>query len=196
MCWRVSPVENCGGQKVDLESQSLGVCGSLVRFYRAKERRDGNIGSIGMHAGRSFNIPGGHRVIELVWNHESKRFDLMPTVDVETLTFDNTVYPLTRLPADGSSHQNFEDFLDVFDTKTFKVDVYEIHKLLEHRLVSVPGSRVRAVEYKVHWKGCHKRDATWEPELNLVNCGAAGIVRKYRSIQSCPESVSHHEHRP
>jgi hypothetical protein len=106
----------------------------------------------------------------------------MPTVDVKTLTFDNTVYPLTRLPADGSSNQNFENFLDMFDTKTVKVDVYEIHKLLEHRLVSVPGSRVRAIEYKVHWKGYHKRDATWELEPNLINCGAAGIVRKYRSI--------------
>ena len=48
--------------------------------------------------------------------------------------------------------------------------------------MSVPCSRVRAIEYKVHWKGCHKRDATWEPEPNLVDCGAAGIVRKYRSI--------------
>ena len=54
------PVGNCGGQKVDLESESLGVHGSLVRFYRAKERRDGKLdsnGSVGMHAGRSFNIP-------------------------------------------------------------------------------------------------------------------------------------------
>jgi hypothetical protein len=180
-----SAVENCGGLKVDLESESLGVYGSLVRFYRAKERRDGKLdsnGSIGMYAGRSFNVPGGHRVIELVWNHESKRFDLMPTVDVKTVSFDNTVYPLTRLPVDGSSHDNFEDFLDMFDTKTIKIDVFEIHKLLEHRLVKVPGSRVRAIEYLVHWKGCHKRDATWEPEPNLVNCGAAAIVREYKSI--------------
>ena len=180
-----SPVENCGGESVDLESEGSGVYGSLVRFYRAKERRDGKLdsnGAFGMYAGRSFTVPGGHRVIELNWNHESKRFDLLPTVDVKTVVFDNTVYPLTKLPMDGSSAENFDDFLDMFDTSTVKVDVYEIHKLLEHRLVKVPGSRVRAIEYKVHWKGCHKRDSTWEPEPNLVNCGAAAMVRKYRSI--------------
>ena len=36
--------------------------------------------------------------------------------------------------------------------------------------------------YEVHWKECHKRDSTWEPEPNLVNCSAAAMVQKYRSI--------------
>ena len=70
-----SPAEKYGGKKADLESESLGVYGSLVRFYRAKERREcklDNNGSIGMYAGRSFNIPGDHRVIELDWNHECR----------------------------------------------------------------------------------------------------------------------------
>ena len=96
-----SPVENCGGEPVDLESEGSGVYGALVRFYRAKERRDGKLdsnGAFGMYAGRSFTVPGGHRVIELVWNHESKRFDLMPTIDVKTWIGDNEAALASKLP--------------------------------------------------------------------------------------------------
>ena len=178
-----SPVENCGGESVDLEADDSGVYGCIVKFFRSKERRDGKLDAncgIGMYAGRSHAVPGGHRVIELVWNHSSKRFDLMPTVDVKSVTFDNTKYPLSTLPVSGSAADTFDDFIDMFDPRSEKIDVYEVQKILRHRLASVPGSKTKSLEYLVHWKGFHQRDATWEPEHNLVQCGASDITRKYR----------------
>ena len=178
-----SPVENCGGESVDLESDDSGVYGCIVKFFRSKERRDGKLDAncgIGMYAGRSHAVPGGHRVIELVWNHSSKRFDLMPTVDVKSVTFDNTKYPLSTLPVSGSAADTFDDFIDMFDPRSEKIDVYEVQKILRHRLASVPGSKTKSLEYLVHWKGFHQRDATWEPEHNLVQCGASDITRRYR----------------
>ena len=44
----------------------------------------------------------------------------------------------------------------------------------------MPGSKTKSIEYLVHWRGFHNRDATWEPEHNLVQCGASDITRKYR----------------
>ena len=79
-----SPVENFGGEPIDLESNDSGVYGCIVKFIWSKERRDGKLDAncgIGMYAGRSHTVPSGHRVIELVWNHSSKQLDLMPTVD-------------------------------------------------------------------------------------------------------------------
>ena len=152
-----SPVQNCGGEPVDLESESLGVFGCLVKFYRPIERRDGKLdttAAFGAYAGRSHDVPGGHRVIELVWNHGSKRFDLMPTIDVKTCSFDVTKYPLRSLPAAGSKASSFDDFIDMFDPKSEKLDVYEVYRLIDHRFVSIPGSRLKSLEYKVHWKGC------------------------------------------
>ena len=180
-----SPVENCGGEPIDLESDEFGVYGSLVRFYRAKERRDGKLDStccFGAYAGRSHDVPGGHRVIELSWNHDSKRFDLLPTVDVKTVSIDNTKYPLSTLPVAGSDADSFDDFIDMFDPRSERVDVYEVQKIVDHRFVTTPGSRVKSIEYLVHWKGFHQRDSTWEPDHNLINCGAASIARKYRQV--------------
>ena len=181
----LSPVQNCGGEPVDLESESLGVFGCLVKFYRPLERRDGKLdtaAAFGAYAGRSHDVPGGHRVIELVWNHGSKQFDLMPTIDVKTVTFDVTKYPLRSLPAAGTKASSFDDFLDMFDTNSEKLDVYEVYRLIDHRFVSIPGSRLKSLEYKVHWKGCLKKDSTWEPESNLTHSGAAKIVLAYRKL--------------
>ena len=180
-----SPVQNCGGEPVDLESESLGVFGCLVKFYRPIERRDGKLdttAAFGAYAGRSHDVPGGHRVIELVWNHGSKRFDLMPTIDVKTCSFDVTKYPLRSLPAAGSKASSFDDFIDMFDPKSEKLDVYEVYRLIDHRFVSIPGSRLKSLEYKVHWKGCLKKDSTWEPESNLTHSGAAKLVLTYRKV--------------
>ena len=82
----------------------------------------------------------------------------------------------------GSDASRFDDFIDMFDPRSEKVDVHEVRKILDHRLVSVPGSRSKSLEYLVHWKGFHQRESTWEPEHNLVNCGASKIARTYRSI--------------
>ena len=180
-----SPVQNCGGDNVDLESENLGVFGCLAKFYRPIERRDGKLdtaAAFGVYAGRSHDVPGGHRVIELVWNHGSKRFDIMPTVDVKTVTFDVTKYPLRSLPAAGSEASSFDDFIDMFDSRSEKLDVYEVFRLIDHRFVSIPGSRHKSIEYLVHWKGCFKKDATWEPESNLTHSGAAKLVRTYRKV--------------
>ena len=128
---------------------------------------------------------------------EIKRFDLMPTVDVKSVTFDNTKYPLSTLPISGSAADPFDDFIDMFDPRSERIDVYEVLKILRHRLASVPGSRTTTLEYLVHWKGFHQRDATWEPEHNLVQCGASDITLKYRKENvpkvyhiTSPEGVS------
>ena len=121
-------------------------------------------------------------MIEVVWNHGSKRFDLMPTIDVKTVTFDVTKYPLRSLPAAGTKASSFDDFIDMFDSNSEKLDVYEVYRLINHRFVSVPGSRHKSIEYLVHWKGCLKTDSTWEPESNLTHSGAAKLVLKYRKI--------------
>ena len=166
-------MQNCGGDPVDLESESLGVFGCLVKFYRPIERSSSKLNTaaaFGAYAGRSHDVPGGHRVIELVWNHGSKQFDLMPTVDVKTVTFDVTKYPLRSLPAAGTKAGSFDDFLDMFDSNSEKLDVYEVYRLINHRFVSIPGSRHKSIEYLVHWKDCLKTDSTWEPESNLTNC--------------------------
>ena len=123
-------------------------------------------------------------MIELVWNHGSKRFDLMPTVDVKTVTFDVTKYPLRSLPAAGTKASSFDDFIDMFDSNSEKLDVYEVYRLIDHRFVSIPGSRHKSIEYLVHWKGCLKTDSTWEPESNLTHSGAAKLVLKYRKSTS------------
>ena len=70
----------------------------------------------------------------------------------------------------------------MFDSNSEKLDVYEVYRLINHRFVSIPGSRHKSIEYLVHWKDCLKTDSTWEPESNLTNCGAAKLVLKYRKI--------------
>ena len=65
--------------------------------------------------------------------------------------------------------------------KSFQ-DVYEVYRLIDHRFVSIPGSRHMSIEYLVHWKGCFKKDSTWEPESNLTHSGAAKLVLTYRKL--------------
>lgn len=180
-----SPVESAGGEPVDLESDNSHVYGAHTVHFEAKERRDAKLdspGRISMYAGRSFVIPGGHRVIELEWNHTTKRFDFSPTRDVKTVRVDDTRYPLTQLPLDGNcTKQSFDDFISMFDPRSVKIDVYEVQKLLLHRLRGIPGSSNSSFEYLVHWKGYSKAAATWEPEHHLVSCGAARLVKKYKA---------------
>ena len=107
----------------------------------------------------------------------SKQFDLMPTVDVKTVTFDVTKYPLRSLPGAGTKAGSFDDFLDMFDSNSEKLDVYEVYRLIDHL-----GSRHKSIEYLVHWKGCLKTDSTWEPESNLTNCGAAKVLLADRKL--------------
>ena len=133
-----------------------------------------------MYAGRSFVIPGGHRVIDLVWNQYSKRFDLSPTLDVKTVTVDDTSFPLKLLPVEGVEPRAFEHFIDMFDPRSVKVDVYEVQKILDHR--AVRSTAGRSIEYLVKWKGYHQRQATWEPEHYLSECGAKSMLEKYKSV--------------
>ena len=135
------PVQNCGGEPVDLESKSLGAFG---KFYRPIERRNSKLdiaAAFGAYAGRNHGVPRRHRVIELVWNHGLKQLDLMPTVGVKTATFDATKYPLRSLPAAGTKAGSFDDPLDMFDSNPEKLDVHEVYRLIDHRFVSIPGSR-------------------------------------------------------
>ena len=107
---------------------------------------------------------------------------MMPTVDVKTVTMDVTKYPLSSLPVAGSDARTFDDFINMFDPRTEKVDVYDVKKILDHRFVAIPGSRAKSLEYKVHWEGYHQRESTWEPKHHLVNCGAAKMVQSYRAV--------------
>ena len=88
-----SPVQNSGGIPFDVESKDSHTCGARVARYQAQERRDEKLdisGRLSVYAGRSFLIPGGHRVIDLTWNRCSKRFDLSPALDVKIVVVDNT----------------------------------------------------------------------------------------------------------
>ncbi|KAJ9531406.1 hypothetical protein QJQ45_006884 [Haematococcus lacustris] len=62
--------------------------------------------------------------------------------------------------------------------------VYEVEKLLQHKLVKVrgrgngkgrkPGKNVKqALEFLVRWVGYSEEHDTWEPQKNLVNCDEA-----------------------
>jgi hypothetical protein len=178
-----SPVQNSGGISFDVESKDSHIYGARVVRYQAQERRDEKLdvsGRLSMYAGRSFLIPGGHRVIDLTWNQYSKRFDLSPTLDVKTVVVDNTSFPLKLLPIEGVEPKAFDHFIDMFDPRSTKVDVYEVQKLLDHR--GVHSTAGRSIEYLVKWKGYHQREATWEPERHLTECGAKSIVDKYKSI--------------
>ena len=60
----LSPVQNCGGEPVDLESESLCVFGCLVKFYRPIERRNNKLdtaAAFGAYARRSHDVPRGPR---------------------------------------------------------------------------------------------------------------------------------------
>ena len=77
--------------------------------------------AIGIHAGRSHDVPGCHKVTELDWNHHTKRFDLLPTIDVKTVKIDNARYPLSTLPlATAPTTANLDDFVSMFDPRTTK----------------------------------------------------------------------------
>ena len=181
-----SPVESAGGDPVDLESDDSHVYGALTIHFEAKERRDAKLdspGRISMYAGRSFTVPGGHRVVDLDWNHTTKRFDFSPTIDVKTVRVDDTKFPLATLPLEGTATlQSFNDFVSMFDPRSVKLNVYEVSKLLDHRLRGISGSTNSSYEYLVHWKGYDRKDATWEPEHHLVSCGASKMVKKYKSV--------------
>ena len=168
-------MQNCGGESVDLESDESGCIWMSCQVLSTEESAVmaslmPTAAALVMYAGRSHDVPGGHRVIELVWNHSSKRFDLMPTVDVKTVTFDNTKYPLSTLPVSGSAADTFDDFIDMFDPRSEKIDVYEVYRLIAHRLrsqyLALDTSRLSTL---VHWKGCPQNDSTWEPESNLTS---------------------------
>ena len=114
-------VQNAGGIEFDVESDSSHICGSRVMRCVARERRDEKLdvsGRLSMCAGRSFITPGGHRVIDLVWNHWTKRFDLSPTIDAKTVAVDNTSFPLKPLPMEGAEPRAFDHFVDMFDPRS------------------------------------------------------------------------------
>ena len=99
---------------------------------------------------------------------------------MKTVTVDDTSFPLKLLPIEGVEPRAFEHFIDMFDPRSAKVDVYEVQKILDHR--AVHSTAGRSIEYLVKWKGYHQRQATWEPEHYLSECGAKSMLGKYKSV--------------
>lgn len=46
--------------------------------------------------------------------------------------------------------------------------VYEVSRIMDHRCSS--NRRQAKIEYKILWKGYSEKEASWEPEVNLVDC--------------------------
>ena len=75
----------------------------------------------------------------------------------------------------GADPKKFEYFVDRCSVKAEQSDVYVLDKILDVRV------HAGEVEYKVKWRGCTTRAATWEPSDNLIAHGAEESVREWHT---------------
>jgi hypothetical protein len=178
-----SAVERNGGEKVDLEADDQHILGARVLRYTAKERRDGKLDAtarLAIYGGRSQQVPGGHRVMDIEWNQRTKAFDIKPTVHVKTIDVDDSEFPLHKLPIENDSCHRFDQFVDRFSKQTTSVDIYRVRSLLDHRFLGK--GKQKKLQYLVHWHGYSKTEATWEPTEFVSKHGAKRLAEEYHSV--------------
>ena len=171
-----SPVEKLGGRVIDVQKE-LHCFGSKCRYYIPKELRGGKFDKVckmGLWAGLEPTVSGGHRVIPIEWDQKFQRWLLLKPVVAKTVQVEDGVYPLRMVPKMNSQVLAFDNFIDQFSSDAVQSEVYILEKILDHREVS--GDR----EYRCKWKGYGKKDATWEPEINLLEYGAVETLEKYK----------------
>ena len=76
-------------------------------------------------------------------------------------------------PRKGSEPAEFDKYIDAIAHDAVDKLVYEVETILDKRQVD------GHTEYKVKWHGYGRRQATWEPEYNLTNYGAAQMIKDF-----------------
>ena len=128
------------------------VFGCEARHFTVKEskrigtKRDGKFDSRARQCiwvGQSRKILGGHRVIPVTWNPDTAEWELGRMEDVKKVITRSDVFPLRTRQQQGSSHLDFEKFVDSMSPQAVPRQVYEAQSMLDHRKVGVD------TEYKI-----------------------------------------------
>ena len=110
--------------------------GAYAVYYESKERRSSKgrqtdaPGRRGVYVGRSKVISGGHRIIPIEWNEESRMWSLGSVIDRAYAEVNNTKFPLRTVPSEGTDPADFEAFVDRASPKAVKPKVYVVDKVL------------------------------------------------------------------
>jgi len=96
-----------------------------------------------------------------------------PSKDLEQRLMVNDRLPLRTAPRKGSDPAEFDKYIDAIAHDAVDKLVYEVETILDKRQVD------GHTEYKVKWQGYGRRQATWEPEYNLTNYGAAQMIKDF-----------------
>ena len=86
---------------------------------------------------------------------------------------ERTVFPLRLKPKKGGSVKAIDSFVDQFHPDAAEPVVYVVHKILKKRTLD------GEIQYRVKWQGFKQSESTWEPAENLLEWGAADIVKEY-----------------
>ena len=170
-----SPMEKAGHPKPDIDTK-FNVFGALAKYPLRPNEKDQDydrVQGLGIYVGESEAVPGGKVIIPITWNAKKHRFDLHQPIERLGTKIDDDRLPLRTAPRKGSDPAEFDKYIDAIAHDAVDKLVYEVETILDKRQVD------GHTEYKVKWQGYGRRQATWEPEYNLTNYGAAQMIKDF-----------------
>jgi hypothetical protein len=122
-------------------------------------------------------VPNGHVLMPIKFDHKHNRWVIgkrMVTPHVAHVY--PTEFPLRTAPVKGSAEsQTIDQFVDSFSPDAVVSEVYVVRDILNKRVYD------GELQYRVHWQGYKKSEATWEPAEYLSAYGADEIVHAYEN---------------
>jgi len=144
--------------------------------------------------GRSNEIHNGHVVLPIVWDPDTKVYELKPTKHVTHVRWENIRYPLKMGPVneenDDDNIEGNEVKLDVFVEDFFRPwykatesgEGYQIEvedPIWELEAIEGQSGKGKKLKYLVKWKGSDVR--TYEPVKHLEKYGASETIAEYKA---------------
>ena len=171
-----SPVQKAGGEQIELD-KVLHVFGSKVLYYLHKEQRDGADdipARQGLYLGRAKEVLGGARVVQITKNKKTGMYELGEIREVRKPKFFDGEFPLREATGERTTAAELDELVNQISPSQEVIDdVYVVKDILASKEAK------DGTWYKVHWQGFSKKQATWEPKVNLIEFGAEEIVDEY-----------------
>ena len=182
--------------KYDIGNSDLAF-GQQVFYHISDAQKEDHWETNGKEAiwvGRSDEINNGHVVVPIVWDPDTKVYELKPTKHVTHVRWENIHYPLKMGPVhqaiDDNNIEGNEAKLDVFVEDFFRPwykatesgEGYQIEgedPIMELEAIEGQSGKGNKLKYLVKWKGSEVR--TYEPVKHLEKYGASESIEEYKA---------------